>query len=99
MVPLEFLELGQTIVHEFEINDDRVDAVLFVEYRSACTGEYVIVHLFLCQEIEDDHFNFLSLDFALHECMLNEVSESKINLSLYNAFLDGPFFSPGRVCV
>ena len=99
MVPMEFLELVQTIVHEFEINNDRVDSALFflVEYWSAITGEYVIEHVLLCQEIENDCFNFLSLDLTLHECMLDEASESKVDLSLYNAFLDGPFLSPGRV--
>ena len=99
MVPMEFLELVQTIVHEFEINNDRVDAALFflVEYRSAIAGEYVVEHLLFCQEIENDGFNFFSLDFTLHECMLDEATESKVDLSLYNAFLDGPFLSPGRV--
>ena len=100
MVPWEFFELFQTIVHEFDVNNDRVNAFLLVECRSARAREYVIIGPSFGQEVEDDNLNVASLDLALRvEYVLNKISISKVNLSEYNTFLDGSFFPLSRVRV
>ena len=67
MVPREFLELFQTVVYEFEVDDDNVDLLFFVEFRSARAREYIIEGILLVQEVVDSQLDILYLEFPLRE--------------------------------